>query len=74
MSTDVSIASAADDLETHLGSDRVLQSGTSYEEARRLWNRAVDVRPALIARRDCAMYKPPSGSPETTAPLSVRRP
>jgi FAD/FMN-containing dehydrogenase len=50
MSTDVSIASAADDLETHLGSERVLQSGPSYDEARRLWNHAVDARPALIAR------------------------
>ena len=41
---------AARDLRARLGPDRVLASGPAYDQARRLWNGAVDHRPALIVR------------------------
>jgi FAD/FMN-containing dehydrogenase len=45
-----SAAAAARDLRARLGPDRVLVRGPAYDQARRLWNGAVDHRPALIAR------------------------
>ena len=50
MSTDLSARSAARDLSARLDPQRVLVSGLSYDEARRIWNDAVDHRPALIVR------------------------
>src|SRR5262245_42878124 len=50
MSTNVSAVPAARDLAAQLDPDRVLVSGPSYDEARRIWNGAVDHRPALIVR------------------------
>src|SRR5262245_1366360 len=53
MSPNVSAVSAARDLSAQLDPDRVLMSGLAYDESRRIWNGAVDHRPALIVR--CAM-------------------
>ena len=54
MRTDLSASSAARDLRTQLNPDRVLESGLSYDEARRIWNCAVEHRPALIVRCETA--------------------
>jgi FAD/FMN-containing dehydrogenase len=50
MITDSSATAAATELSARLSPDRVLTPGASYEEALRIWNGAVDHRPALIAR------------------------
>ena len=42
--------SAARDLRVRLGPDRVLVRGPAYDQARKLWNGAVDYWPALIVR------------------------
>ena len=39
----------AEELQTALSGSVVLPSDDSYEEARRVWNRAVRYRPAMIA-------------------------
>src|SRR5262245_10968428 len=74
MSTKFSAVSAARDLSARLDPDRVLMSGRAYDESRRIWNGAVDYRPAVIVR--CAM--PAEVGPAIVAarshqlPLSVR--
>jgi FAD/FMN-containing dehydrogenase len=50
MSTDSAAAAAARDLRARLGADRVRVRGPAYDRARRVWNGAVDHRPALIVR------------------------
>jgi hypothetical protein len=50
MKTDFSAAAAARELRARLVPDRVLMAGPSYDNARRIWNGAVDHRPALIVR------------------------
>jgi FAD/FMN-containing dehydrogenase len=50
MGMDVSAGLAARDLAAELGPDRVLTSGPAYDESRRIWNGAVDHRPALVVR------------------------
>ena len=50
MKTDFSAAAAARELRAQLAPDRVLMAGPSYDNARRIWNGAVDHRPALIVR------------------------
>ena len=50
LNTDFAAAAAARDLRARLGPDRVLVRGPVYDQARRLWNGAVDHRPALIVR------------------------
>jgi FAD/FMN-containing dehydrogenase len=47
---EVSAVSAARELSARLNPDRVLVSGAAYEDARRIWNGAVENRPALIVR------------------------
>ena len=49
-STNDSAVSAARDLSAQLDPGRVLMPGPSYDEARRIWNGAVEHRPALIVR------------------------
>src|SRR5262249_44276149 len=50
MTTLSSAGSAARDLSAQLDPDRVLMSGLAYDEGRRIWNGAVDNRPAVIVR------------------------
>jgi FAD/FMN-containing dehydrogenase len=51
MNPDSSAAAAARELRAQLSPDRVLVPGvTAYETARRIWNGAVETRPALIVR------------------------
>jgi FAD/FMN-containing dehydrogenase len=50
MNSDSAAAAAARDLRARLGPDRVLVRGPAYDQARRVWNGAVDHRPALIVR------------------------
>jgi hypothetical protein len=50
MKTDLTAAAAARELRARLAPDRVLMAGPSYDNARRIWNGAVDHRPALIVR------------------------
>jgi FAD/FMN-containing dehydrogenase len=50
LKTDFSAAAAARELRARLAPDRVLMAGPSYDDARRIWNGAVDHRPALIVR------------------------
>ena len=49
-----SVASAAGELRARLGPERVLVSGALYDQARRIWNGAVDHEPALIVRAETA--------------------
>jgi FAD/FMN-containing dehydrogenase len=46
----VSTGSVARELSAHVDPERVLVRGRAYDEARRIWNGAVDHRPALIVR------------------------
>jgi FAD/FMN-containing dehydrogenase len=50
MNSNVSAGRAAGELAARIGADRVLMSGPSYDETCRLWNGAVDHRPALAVR------------------------
>jgi FAD/FMN-containing dehydrogenase len=50
MTTDSAAAAAARELRARLGPARVLVRGPGYDQARRLWNGAVDHRPGLIVR------------------------
>jgi FAD/FMN-containing dehydrogenase len=50
MITDQSASPAARDLRTRLSPERVLWFGAAYDEARSIWNSAVERRPALIVR------------------------
>jgi FAD/FMN-containing dehydrogenase len=50
MNTDSAAVAAAKELRGRFGPERVLMPGPSYDEAVRIWNGAVDHRPALIAR------------------------
>src|SRR5262245_55437188 len=49
-STSSRVMAAARALEAELDPSRVVLSGPAYEEARRVWNGAVDHRPALVVR------------------------
>jgi FAD/FMN-containing dehydrogenase len=50
MTTDSAAAAAARELRARLGPARVLVRSPGYDQARRLWNGAVDHRPGLIVR------------------------
>jgi FAD/FMN-containing dehydrogenase len=50
MVTDTRAASAAHELVAQLSPDKVFESGPQYDEARRVWNAAIENRPALIVR------------------------
>jgi hypothetical protein len=67
-------ASAAWDMAGYLDRGQVLASGPGYEEARRVWNGAVDHRPALIVRPWTAgdVQAAVRAAREHQLPLSVR--
>jgi hypothetical protein len=50
LAMEAAAASVAWDMAGYLDRGQVLVSGPAYEEARRVWNGAVDHRPALIVR------------------------
>ena len=50
LAMEAATASVASDLAGYLDRSQVLVSGPAYEEARRVWNGAIDHRPALIVR------------------------
>jgi hypothetical protein len=50
LAMEAAAASAAWDMAGYLDRGQVLVSGPAYEEARRVWNGAIDHRPALIVR------------------------
>ncbi|WP_433274915.1 FAD-binding oxidoreductase [Pseudonocardia xinjiangensis] len=74
MSTNEPAVSAVKDLSGQLDPDRVLVSGPSYDEARGLWNGAVQDRPALIVRAETAaeVQAAVRAARDHGLPLSVR--
>jgi FAD/FMN-containing dehydrogenase len=46
------MGTSAAELAAQVDPDRVLTSGPRYGEARRIWNGAVDQRPAVIVRAE----------------------
>ncbi|MFD3421985.1 FAD-binding oxidoreductase [Streptomyces decoyicus] len=65
MHTEPSAVSAARELRAQLAPDQVLMSGPAYDRTRRIWNGAVDHRPALVVR-------PQSAAEVQTAVLAAR--
>ena len=50
MTHDASVISAARDLSARINPEQVLNAGSAYEESLRIWNGAVNHRPALVVR------------------------
>src|SRR5215469_10637569 len=74
METDSSVAAAARQLRARLAPDRLLLPGPAYDQARRVWNGAVDHRPALIVlpRTPAQVREAVLAARDHQLPVSVR--